>query len=71
MQKRNNINRNTHLKMLQNDFEMMQNLSSLGSVISDSNANSEESLTRIKETKLSSLWVKNCFHQSSLGNDLK
>ena len=37
--------------MGQNNFEMVQNLSSLGSVISDSNANSEESLTRMKERK--------------------
>jgi len=49
--KRNNKNTNTHLKMGQNNFEMVQNLSSLGSAISDSNANSEESLARIKERK--------------------
>lgn len=47
--KRRNINRNTNVKMGQNNFERLQTYSFLGSIINDNNVNSEEILTRIEK----------------------
>jgi hypothetical protein len=49
MQKRSNINRNKNVKLGQHNFEKVQTFSCIGSVINDSDVNSEEILTRIKK----------------------